>query len=222
MSLYVLMRLLESAPRRYELGISLLTMGRLARAYDRLVAHIPDSSHVLDLGCGTGLLTIRAARRGAMVKGIDVNPQMLEIAQQRAQQAGVAEHLDFVEMGVAELDNEKPESYDVVTSGLCFSELTEDELSYTLSQIQRILKPGGLLLVADEVRPVSLISRFIHFLLKAPLAAITYLLTQQTTRAIVQLPEKLTGAGLLIKSIQYNRMGSFIEVVACKPEGKAI
>lgn len=32
MSLYVLMRLLESAPQRYELGISLLTMGRLAYA----------------------------------------------------------------------------------------------------------------------------------------------------------------------------------------------
>lgn len=222
MSLYVLMRLLESAPRRYELGISLLTMGRLARSYDRLVAHIPDSSCVLDLGCGTGFLTIRAVRRGARVKGIDINPQMLEIAQQQAQKAGVAEHIDFVEMGVAELDNEKPESYDVVTSGLCFSELTEDELSYTLGQIQRILKPGGLLLVADEVRPVSLIGRFIHALLKVPLAAVTYLLTRQTTHAIVQLPEKLMGAGLPIKSIQYNRMGSFIEAVASKPKGKAI
>ena len=72
MSLYVLMRLLESAPRRYELGISLITMGRLARSYDRLVAHIPENSRVLDLGCGTGLLTISAARRGATVKAIIV------------------------------------------------------------------------------------------------------------------------------------------------------
>jgi len=219
MSLYVLMRLLESAPQRYELGISLLTMGRLARSYDRLVAHIPDNSRVLDLGCGTGLLTIRAARCGAKVKGIDVNPEMLEIAQHQAEQAGVAEYIDFVEVGVAELDNEKAESYDVVTSGLCFSELTKEELSYTLSQIQRILKPGGLLLIADEVRPVSMAARFIHSLLKAPLAAITYLLTQQTTHAIAQLPEKLIKAGFLIKSIQYNRMGSFIEVVASKLEG---
>lgn len=222
MSLYVLMRLLESAPRRYELGISLLTMGRLARSYDRLVAHIPDNSRVLDLGCGTGLLTIRIARRGAKVKAIDVNSGMLEIAQQQAQKVGVADYIDFVEMGVAELDNEKPESYDVITSGLCFSELTKDELLYTLSQIQRILKPGGLLLVADEARPVSLITRFIHLLLKAPLAVITYLLTQQTTHAIVQLPEKLLEAGLLIKSLQYNRIGSFIEVVASKSKGKAI
>lgn len=195
-------------------------MGRLARSYDRLVAYIPDNSHVLDLGCGTGLLTIRAARHGATVKGIDVNPEMLEIAQQQAQQAAVAEQIDFEDKGVAELDNENLESYDVVTSGLCFSELTKDELSYTLNQIQRILKLGGLLLVADEVRPVNLIGRYLHSLLKAPLATFTYLLTQQTTHAIVQLPEKIVEAGLSIKSVQYNRMGSFIEVVASKSGGK--
>jgi len=68
MSLCVLMRLLESAPR---LGIFLFTMGRLARSYDPLVAYIPDNSRVF---AELDFLTIRAARRGATVKGIDVNP----------------------------------------------------------------------------------------------------------------------------------------------------
>jgi hypothetical protein len=40
MSTYVLMRILASAPRRYELGIRLLTLGRLDQAYDRLASHI--------------------------------------------------------------------------------------------------------------------------------------------------------------------------------------
>ena len=64
MSTYVLMRILESSPRRYDLGIRLLTLGHLDRAYDRLVGRIERGQRVLDLGCGTGALTLRAARRG--------------------------------------------------------------------------------------------------------------------------------------------------------------
>ena len=41
---------------------------------------------MLDIGCGTGLLSIRAINKGASVVGIDINPQMLEIAAKRAEQ----------------------------------------------------------------------------------------------------------------------------------------
>ncbi len=127
MSTYVLMRILESAPHRYELGIRLLTLGRLERAYDRLANHITPGQHVLDLGCGTGALTLLAAQRGAVVTGIDINTQMLEIAEQHIREAGLRESVTLVEKGVAELDGEETDSYDAVTGGLCFSELSEDE-----------------------------------------------------------------------------------------------
>lgn len=80
MPTYVLMKVLESAPNRYDRGIRILTLGELDEAYDRLTSHIKPGQIVLDVGCGTGALTVRAAMRGARVKGIDVNPQMLEIA----------------------------------------------------------------------------------------------------------------------------------------------
>ncbi len=221
MSTYVLMRILESAPRRYELGLRLLTFGRLDRAYDRLASHVDSGQRVLDIGCGTGALTRRAARRGARVKGIDISAEMLAIASQQTREAGLEDSVELVEMGVAELDGEQPESYDVVMSGLCFSELSHDELTYALGQVRRLLKAGGLLLVADEVKPDNLPARMFRSLVRAPLVALTYLITQQTTHAIERLPERLAEAGLRIVSQESSRLRDFVEIVARKPAGVA-
>ena len=217
MSLYVLMRLLESAPGRYDTGIRLLTWGRLDRAYDRLTAHIQPGQRVLDIGCGTGALALRAARQGAWVKGIDINPEMLAIARRRARESGCEARVEWEEVGVAELDREAAESWDVVTSGLCLSELSPDERDYTLAEIRRLLRPGGLLLVADEVRPEGRLQRWIQALLRAPLVALSYLLTQQTTRPIAALPQRLAAAGFEVISQRYSPSGDFVELVARKP-----
>ena len=100
------MKILESAPRRYDLGIRLLTLGSVDRAYDRLASHVREGQHVLDIGCGTGALALRAARNGASIKGIDVNAQMLEMAEQHAREAGLTDNVELREMGVATLDGE--------------------------------------------------------------------------------------------------------------------
>lgn len=69
MSTYILMKILESAPSRYDKGICILTLGRLDKAYDHLTSYIKKGQRVIDLGCGTGALTLRAAQKGAKVKG---------------------------------------------------------------------------------------------------------------------------------------------------------
>lgn len=218
MSTYVLMRILESAPGRYDLGLRLLTLGRLERSYARLTEGIEAGQRVLDIGCGTGALTILAARQGATVKGIDISSRMLEIARQRVERADPAGTVLLEEMGLAELDGEEPDSYDVVMSGLCFSELSADEITYTLKEIRRILKPEGRLLIADEARPASWLGRTLHWTLRAPLLILTYLLTQTTTRAVADLPGKVTRAGLELEEVRFNRTGSFLELVGRKPE----
>jgi len=214
------MKVLESTPSRYDRGIRILTLGRLEKAYDLMVSHITYGQKVLDIGCGTGALTLRAARKGAMVKGIDVNSQMLEIARRKAALARLNQNLELIEMGVAELASEETESYNVVMSGLCFSELTEDEVGYALKQAKRILKPGGLLLIADEVRPGNILIRLIVQLVKLPLKIITYIMSQTTTSAVRDLSDKVKKAGLLIDSINLSKMQDFVELVAKKPEEK--
>ena len=212
------MKILESAPSRYDRGIYILTLGNLDKVYNRLTSHLKKGQRVLELGCGTGTLTLRAAQKGAKVKGIDINPQMLEIAQKQAIKKNLLQNIILSEMGVAELGNEKSKSYDVVMSGLCFSELTESELIFTLKEINRILKPSGLLLVADEVRSKSILKRILNELLRFPLVIITFLITQTTIHAIDNLTEKIKESGLLIESARLNNIGNFIEVVAKAPK----
>jgi ubiquinone/menaquinone biosynthesis C-methylase UbiE len=218
LSSVILMKILESSPSRYDRGIRLLTLGKLDAAYDRLVAPIQPGMQVLDIGCGTGALSLRAASRGALVTGMDINPAMLEIAGQRAADAGLDEQITLVEMGVAEFDREPAEHFDAVMSGLCFSELSQDELRYTLEQVQRILKPGGWILVVDEIRPPDLFPRLFHAILRLPLAAVTWLLTQTTTQAVQDLPDRLTAVGLAVDSVAYTNFHSLISLIAHKPE----
>ncbi len=222
MSTYILMKILESAPCRYDRGIRIITLGRLDKTYNRLVSHIKEGQRVLDIGCGTGALTLEAARKNAKVKGIDVNPQMLEIAQKKVNKLNLAQNIKLCEMGVAELGSEESESYDVVMSGLTFSELSEDELSYTLKEVKRILKPGGLLLIADEVIPEGILKKIINRVIRFPLVIITYLITQTTIMAVRDLPERVEEAGLIIESIKLSKLENFIELVARNPEEGAI
>jgi len=216
MSTYVLMKILESAPKRYDWGIRLLTLGRLDKIYDQLASRIKKGDKVLDLGCGTGALSLRAAQRGARVKGIDINSRMLEIAQIRADKTKLSQKIEFREMGVAELGQEEADSYDVVMSGLCFSELTEGELSFSLREAKRILKPGGLLLIADEVKPKKIYKRILNGFRRLFLGAIVFILTQSATKALKSLPEKIRELGFDIESVKLNRGENFIELEARK------
>ncbi|MBW2272260.1 MAG: class I SAM-dependent methyltransferase [Deltaproteobacteria bacterium] len=214
------MRILESAPRRYERGMRVLTLGRLEAAWERLAARVEPGQRVIDLGCGTGALAVRAARRGARVKAIDIAPEMLEITRAAAAAAGPSAAVEAVEMGVAELDREAPESFDAVLSSLCFSELSEDEQRFTLGEVYRILKPGGLCLLADETRPQGAAARLLYRVMRAPLVALAYIFTQQTTRPVDDLPGKLGRAGLVVESVRAGALGGLAEFVARKPEGR--
>jgi len=213
-SSYVLMKILESAPARYDRGIRLLSLGKLDQIYRELVAPIQPGDHVLDIGCGTGALGLRAAAKGAIVKGIDINSDMLAIAEKRKTHHDLAGELQLQEKGVAELDSEPTKGYDVVLSGLCFSELTPAEISATIKELRRVIKPDGWLLIADELLPSVFGKRLLHWLIKLPLSIVTYLLTQTGTRAIKDLPAKLERVGFVIIAVQCSRLNILCTIKA--------
>lgn len=218
MSTYILMKILESSAGRYDKGIRWLTFGQVDKAYDCLTSLIKKGQKILDIGCGTGALTLRALQKGAQIKGIDLNPEMLEIAQEKVDEAGFSEQAEFLELGAVELDKELAGNYDVIMSGLCFSELSEEEQIFSLKTIKKLLKPGGLLLIGDEVRPRNIFKRIFFWLIRLPLAIITYLVTQTTTHAVKNLPQKVNQAGFAIESVRFNLLENFIELVARKKD----
>ena len=93
---------------------------------------------MLDIACGTGNVTIRAAQTGASVTGLDLTPSLLETARGLASEAGV--EIEFVE-GDAESLPFDDASFDVVSStfGCMFAPRHE----VAAGEIARVLKPGG-------------------------------------------------------------------------------
>jgi ubiquinone/menaquinone biosynthesis C-methylase UbiE len=130
---------------------------------------------------------------------------------------GVANAVELREQGVAELSDEASAQYDAATCSLVFSELTEDERIYTLRELRRLLKPGGLLLIAAETRPTRLFKRMLYWLAHIPLAALTFILTQKVTSAIVNLPAMIGEAGFILERIRYSWLEDLTELVCLNP-----
>lgn len=223
MSTYVYMRLLESSPRRYDTGIRMLSLGGVDAMYDEVArAAVPEGStpRVLEIGCGTGSLTRALAERGARVVALDQSAEMLDVA--RAKTAPYGPRVELVEMAAVEIgDRFDAGSFDAVASTLALSEMSADEQAYVLRQARRVLRDGGTLAVADEVRPKSLLGRVVRGILRFPVAAVTYLLTQTSTRAVVDLAERVRDAGFDVDEERDLRRAGVGFVRATRPAEEA-
>jgi ubiquinone/menaquinone biosynthesis C-methylase UbiE len=115
-------------------------------------ADVRAGESVLDLGAGTGTLAIRLKERSpaAQVTGLDADPDVLALARRKAADAGC--EIEFIEGFSTELPF-AGDSFDVVLSTLFFHHLTGPDKRTTLSEVRRVLKPGGRLHVADWGRP---------------------------------------------------------------------
>lgn len=211
------MKVLESAPERYDRGMRLLTLGRLAQVWSDMAARLEPGERVLDIGCGTGALAVRLAQRGCRVTGIDIAAPMLAQAGQRLRDEGLQDRVTLREMGAVDLDTAFEDAgFDAVVSSLVFSELSDDEVAYTLAECHRILKPDGQLLIADEVLPDSALGRVGTFLWRLPFALAAFLLTQNTTHRVAGLGARIEGAGFQMLEIRGYLAGTLRLFIAKK------
>lgn len=103
---------------------------------------------VLDVGCGTGTLTILLSRAcpAARIVGLDGDPEILELATAKARAAGT--NVTFVE-GLAQSPPFPPASFDRVVSCLMFHHLAPRAKRTAFERLHALLRPGGELHVAD-------------------------------------------------------------------------
>jgi len=215
---YVFMKLLEGRPRSYDRRMDAVSGGRVRAAKEAVAAEVPEKARVLEIGCGTAELGAMLVARGARVEGFDLSPSMLSVARERIEAEGLADRLSVREMGVEGMDALTEATYDAVVSTLVLSELSEDERRFALKHGARVLRPGGRLVVADEVVPRSPGRRLVHRLLRAPLLAATYLISRSATTPIPDLAAEVAASGLVVEKEVRSHGGAFALLVASRPE----
>ena len=129
---------------------------RIDRSFaDRALSLGVSGGHALDIGTGPGLIPIKLAAGLPRLRltGVDLSAAMLEKARNAAEEAGVADRLDF-RLGDAKSLPFLERSFDLV---LCNSLLHHlpDPLEL-LNEISRVSKPGGAILLRDLRRPSRL------------------------------------------------------------------
>lgn len=155
---------LERAGMAEHAFIPALRYAWLTRLYDPLVAltcrersfrkqllalsDLHPGDRVLDLACGTGTFAVMLKRHQpqAHVFGLDADPEVLKAARAKAAGAGVEICLDEgMSFGMPYADG----SFDAVFSSLFFHHLQTAQKLLTLTEVRRVLKPGGTLRVCD-------------------------------------------------------------------------
>lgn len=129
-------------------------------------AGVAGASRVLDLGCGTGAhaMLIKHDHPETHVDGVDDDPEALQLAKARAAKQSVP--IAFRRGNAMQLPFED-EVIDHAFSSLMFHHLARADKRRALSEVFRVLRPGGCLHLADFIRPNDWRMRLAFCLIRA-------------------------------------------------------
>lgn len=158
-------RTLDYGAPVYDMLEPLLMLGKLSSNNRKIIdlLSLQKQHRVLDLGCGTGTLT-RAigdhldAASGGMAVGIDAAAAMIRIATKKRESKTCR-----FEVAAAESLPYDDASFDAVVSSLFFHHVDRDLKERALKESFRVLRPGGLLVVADMHVPTTFMGKLLSY-----------------------------------------------------------
>ena len=162
-----------AVPPRYDLINHVITLG-LDNGWRKKAARTcleAKPQRILDVGCGTGDLSITIAKlapKETEIIGLDYSQPMLDIAKQKAEKSGLPGPISFISGDASHLpfpDNH----FDCVGISFAFRNLTYNNrlCPLHLAEVKRVLKPGGRYVIVESSQPQNrLIRELFHLYLR--------------------------------------------------------
>jgi ubiquinone/menaquinone biosynthesis C-methylase UbiE len=154
---------MEKMVDTYDSYMKKATFGRehILRQITVELAGVKSGDTVLEVGCATGTLTLaakQAAGPSGKVYGIDIIPGMIEASQRKAAQANV--DITF-QLGSIDSIPFPDSHFDQVMCSFMIFHMSDETRRKGIAEIQRVLKPGGRLLILDLALPPKPFQRWI-------------------------------------------------------------
>ena len=125
----------------------------------------PQGKRILDIGSGLGGPAFEMAEtHGATVVGVDLEAPLVEIANRRAEEKGLADRCSFRQVEIGPYDFFEDESFDIVVSSGALTQ-TEDKENI-FRECHRILKPGGWISLYDWTKSDAPLSDDMYYWFK--------------------------------------------------------
>jgi demethylmenaquinone methyltransferase/2-methoxy-6-polyprenyl-1,4-benzoquinol methylase len=193
-----LQNMFTAVPPRYDIVNRIITLG-LDKRWRRLASRAcleGKPQRILDIGCGTGDLTINIAGLAAYdpeITGLDYSPPMLELARSKAEKAGVIDKVRFLS-GEATSIPFPDDYFDCVGISFAFRNLTYKNPLGTqyLAEVIRVLKPGGRHVIVESSQPTNGFIRFFYHLYMRVFVKPVGVLVSQNRGAYNYLTESIT------------------------------
>ncbi len=176
--------LFDRIARRYDTSLARWYFEPIYRKLLEIIkkeVRMSDGARVLDVACGTGEIVVRLAKKypASSIVGMDIAPKMLEEAKKKTKGVPAA---SFVQGNAERLPFDNA-SFDLVLMSEAFHHFWEPQQS--LAEIYRVLKKGGVFILADpgaDTLPQKIIFKYLGPLLEVH----KKVYTQDELRALVE------------------------------------
>jgi ubiquinone/menaquinone biosynthesis C-methylase UbiE/uncharacterized membrane protein len=170
--------------------------------------HLKFHSTILDIACGTGTQAIALAKRGHTVVGIDLSPDMLQRAKDKAKKNPDLQ-LRFEVQDATKLSFET-DSFDAATINFALHDMPEGIAIKVLKEAKRVVKPGGCIMISEHHKSKNrIVGGIVHAVLSTFESPFYFSFREKGLESYLKLAE------LEVESKQLGYFGNF-QIVFCK------